>query len=45
MLATVLLLTAISQRFHSHRVRTVLIGVAFVLLCFPLWQIAMLPRG
>ncbi len=44
-LATVLLLTAISQRFRSHKVRTVLIAVAFLLLCFPLWQILTLPRG
>jgi hypothetical protein len=43
-LATVLLLTAISQRFQSPRVRTVLVALAFLMLCFPVWQILTLPR-
>jgi len=45
LLATVLLLTAISQRFHSHRIRVGLIVVAFLLLCIPLWSIFTLPRA
>lgn len=44
-LATVLLLTAISQKFRSHKVRTVLVAVAFLLLCLPLWQILTLARA
>jgi len=44
-LATVLLLTAISQRFRAHRIRLALIVLAALLLCFPLWRILTLPRG
>lgn len=44
-LATVLLLTAISSRFHSHRIRVALIAIAFLLLCIPLWSIFTLPRA
>jgi hypothetical protein len=44
-LATVLLLTAISQRFRDHRIRFALVVVAMLLLCFPLWRILTLPRG
>ena len=44
-LATVLFLTAMSQRFRAHRVRMMLVVIAFVLLCVPLWHILMLPRG
>jgi hypothetical protein len=44
-LATVLLLTAISQRFRDHKIRLGLIVVAMLLLCFPLWRILTLPRG
>jgi hypothetical protein len=44
-LATVLLLTAISQRFRAHRIRLALIVLAALLLCFPLWHIFTLPRG
>jgi hypothetical protein len=44
MLATVLLLTAISQRFKTHAVRVGLAGMATVLLCIPLYRILMLPR-
>jgi hypothetical protein len=44
LLATVLLLTAISQRFKTHQVRTGLAVVAMLLLCLPLWRLAHLPR-
>ena len=44
-LATVLLLTAISSRFHTHRIRVALILIAFLLLCIPLWSIFTLPRA
>jgi hypothetical protein len=44
-LATVLLLTAISQRFRTHWLRIALIVVGSVLLCFPLWRILTLPRA
>jgi hypothetical protein len=44
-LATVLLLTAISQRFRAHKVRLALVVVAALLLCFPLWRLFTLPRG
>jgi hypothetical protein len=44
-LATVLLLTAISQRFRAHRIRLALVVLAALLLCFPLWRILTLPRG
>ena len=44
LLATVLLLTAISQRFHSHQVRMGLAIVAFLLLCLPLVRLVQLPR-
>ena len=43
-LATVLLLTAISQRFRSHRIRVCLIVMSFLLLCIPIWSIVTLPR-
>lgn len=43
-LATVLFLTAMSQRFRSQRIRIMLVAIAFVLLCFPLWHILTLPR-
>lgn len=43
-LATVLFLTAMSQRFRVQGVRTALIVVAFVLLFFPLWHILTLPH-
>jgi hypothetical protein len=45
LLATVLLLTAISQRFRTHAVRITLIVVAFLLLCIPLWRMLTLPRA
>jgi hypothetical protein len=44
LLATVLLLVAISQRFRSHGVRLGLAVVAFLLLCFPLVRLVLLPR-
>jgi heme/copper-type cytochrome/quinol oxidase subunit 4 len=43
-LATVLFLTAMSQRFRSQRIRTMLIAIAFLILCVPLWRILTLPR-
>jgi hypothetical protein len=45
LLATVLLLTAISQRFRDHRIRLALVALAVLLLCFPLWRIVTLPRS
>jgi hypothetical protein len=44
MLATILLLTAISQRFRTHNVRIGLAVVAMLLLCFPIFRILTLPR-
>ncbi|HTV04170.1 MAG TPA: hypothetical protein VME86_02300 [Acidobacteriaceae bacterium] len=44
-LATVLLLTAISQRFRIHKIRVALIVLALLLLCFPLLRILMFPRA
>ena len=44
LLATVLLLTAIAQRFKTHQVRVGLAVVAMLLLCLPLWRIIHLPR-
>lgn len=43
-LATVLLLTAVGQRFRTVRIRAGLIILAFLLLIGPLWRILMLPR-
>ena len=43
-LATVLLLTAISQRFKTRNVRVGLAVVAFLLICVPLYRIITLPR-
>ncbi len=45
MLATVLLLTAISQRFKTHAVRIGMAGIAALLLCIPLYRILTLPRA
>lgn len=45
MLATVLLLTAISQRFKTQGVRVGLAVIAILLLCIPLYRILMLPRA
>jgi len=44
LLATVLLITAIGQRFHFRAVRVVFMILAFLLLCLPLWQLLTLPR-
>ena len=43
-LATVLLITAIGQRFRFKAVRVVFMILACLLLCLPLWQLLMLPR-
>ena len=45
MLATVLLLTAISQRFKTPGVRVGLAGIAALLLCIPLYRLLTLPRA
>lgn len=42
-LATVLLLTAIGQRFKSHGVRVGLMVIAALVLCFPIYRILKLP--
>ena len=44
LLATVLLITAIEQRFHFKAVRVAFMILAFLLLCLPLWQLLTLPR-
>jgi hypothetical protein len=44
LLATVLLITAIGQRFRFKSVRVVFMILAFLLLCLPLWQLLTLPR-
>lgn len=44
-LATVLLLTAISQRFKTRGVRISLALTAAIILCVPLYRILMLPRA
>jgi hypothetical protein len=45
LLATVLLITAIGQRFRFKVVRVAFMIVAFALLCLPLWQLlVLLPR-
>jgi hypothetical protein len=44
LLATVLLITAIGQRFRFKVVRVVFMILAFLLLCLPLLRLVMLPR-
>jgi hypothetical protein len=44
LLATELLLVAISQRFKSHKVRVGLAVLAMLLLCIPVYRIITLPR-
>lgn len=44
-LATVLFLTAMGQRFRSHKIRAALVAIAFLILCLPLWHILTLPRA
>ena len=43
-LATVLLLIAVSQHFKARRVRICMLAFAAVLLCFPMYLILRLPR-
>jgi len=46
LLATVLLITAIGQRFRFKSVRIAFMILAFLLLCLPLWQVlVLLPRA
>lgn len=45
MLATVLLLIAISQRFKAHFVRVGMLLFAALLLCYPMYLLLRLPRG
>jgi hypothetical protein len=44
LLATVLLITAIGQRFRFKFVRIVFMILAGLLLCLPFWQLMLLPR-
>src|SRR6266566_204165 len=44
LLATVLLITAIGQRFHFKAVRIVFMILACLLLCLPFLRLLMLPR-
>lgn len=44
-LASVLFLTAMSPRFHSHWVRVALVAIALVILSVPLWRLLTLPRA
>ena len=44
LLATVLLITAIGQRFRFRAVRVFFMILAWVLLCLPFWQLLTLPR-
>ena len=44
LLATVLLITAIGQRFRFKSVRVAFMILAALLLCLPLWQLFVLPR-
>ena len=44
LLATVLLITAIGQRFRFKSVRVVFMILAWLLLCLPFWQLMHLPR-
>jgi hypothetical protein len=44
LLATVLLITAIGQRFRFKSVRVVFMILAWLLLCVPFWHLLMLPR-
>ena len=44
LLATVLLITAIGQRFRFRSVRIGFMILACLLLCLPLWQLLLLPR-
>ena len=44
MLATVLLLIAVSQRFKAHSVRVGMLSFAALLLCYPMYLLLQLPR-
>ena len=44
LLATVLLITAIGQRFRVAKVRTGMLIIAFLLLCIPMWNLFTLRR-
>jgi hypothetical protein len=44
-LATLLLLISLGQRFKSHAVRVGLTVVLLLLLCFPIFRVFMLPRA
>src|SRR5215831_11822722 len=44
LLATVLLITAIGQRFRFRSVRVAFMILACLLLCLPFWQLLLLPR-
>jgi len=44
LLATVLLITAIGQRFRVTSVRTAMLIIAFLLLCIPMWNLITLWR-
>lgn len=44
LLATVLLITAIGQRFRFRAVRVFFMILAWLLLCLPFWQLLTLPR-
>lgn len=44
LLATVLLITAIGQRFRFRSVRILFMILACLLLCLPFWQLLLLPR-
>ena len=44
LLATVLLITAIGQRFRFRSVRVAFMILAWLLLCLPFWQLLTLPR-
>ena len=44
-LATILLLTSVSQRFKIHSIRLALVAVSVLLLCYPVFRIFTLPRA
>ncbi len=44
LLATVLLITAIGQRFRVKTARLIFMILAWLLLCLPFWQLLTLPR-
>ena len=44
LLATVLLITAIGQRFRFKAVRILFMILAWLLLCLPFWRLLLLPR-